>query len=141
MSLTQRSGHSASSRVLRVVGGSLQVCFVLASLGGVAHAHAPRGEELARLDALLREQPQDTDLRLRRAGLRIEVGLLDGAASDLLWAGRNTELTWLNGAIVVAGKRLGVPTPGHEWVVALISSLEASGARSRTWTERIEKKG
>ncbi|MBK8232149.1 MAG: metallophosphoesterase [Candidatus Eisenbacteria bacterium] len=87
MSLTLRSGRRGFSRALRFAGAFLQICLVLASLGGVAHAHAPRGEELARLDALLREHPQDVDLRLRRAGLRIEVGFLDGATSDLLWAG------------------------------------------------------
>ena len=70
-----------------------------------------------------------------------EVGENYNSMLQDLWAGRKTELKWLNGAIVVAGKRLGVPTPGHEWVVALISALEALGARSRTWSERIEKKG
>jgi 2-dehydropantoate 2-reductase len=70
-----------------------------------------------------------------------EVGENYNSMLQDLWAGRKTELPWLNGEIAAAGKRVGVPTPGHDWVVALISALESSGARARTWSERIEKKG
>ena len=89
MSLTLRSVRRGCSRSLRIGSCMVQVCLVMAAVAGGAHAHAPRDEELARLDALLREQPQDGELRLRRAGLRIEAGFLDGAASDLCWAGLN----------------------------------------------------
>lgn len=39
--------------------------------------------------------------------------------------GRPTEVDFISGAIVAAGKRNHVPTPGHEFVVGLIHALES----------------
>lgn len=41
-----------------------------------------------------------------------------------LKAGRTTEVSVINGAVVEAGRRLGVPVPTHELVVELVHALE-----------------
>jgi len=41
-------------------------------------------------------------------------------------ARRQTEVDFLNGGIVCSGRRLGVPTPGHELIWALVKGVEAS---------------
>jgi 2-dehydropantoate 2-reductase len=38
--------------------------------------------------------------------------------------GRRTEIDFMNGLIVEKGKILGVPTPSHEKLVALVKKLE-----------------
>lgn len=46
-------------------------------------------------------------------------------------AGRPTEIDVLNGGVVAEGVRTGVPTPGHDAMVALVHGLEASFPTAR----------
>jgi len=41
-------------------------------------------------------------------------------------ARRQTEVDYLNGGIAGFGKKLGVPTPAHETIWALVKGVEAS---------------
>ncbi len=40
-------------------------------------------------------------------------------------AGRRTEIDALNGGIAAEGRRLGVPTPLHDCMVALVKALDS----------------
>jgi 2-dehydropantoate 2-reductase len=46
-------------------------------------------------------------------------------------ARRPTEIAVLNGAVAAEGRRVGVPTPGHDAMVALVQALERSWPDSR----------
>ncbi len=48
-----------------------------------------------------------------------------------LWAGRRTELEWLNGYIVREGTRLGIATPVNQTLVSLVTYLEEKNVLKR----------
>lgn len=48
-----------------------------------------------------------------------------------LWAGRPTEMPWMNGAVVARAERYGLAVPSHRLVNHLVRFLEASGSRVR----------
>jgi 2-dehydropantoate 2-reductase len=64
-------------------------------------------------------------------------GLLEravGGKSSMLQdveKGRRTEIDVINGAVVEAGKRLGIPTPVNEVMVGMVRALEGALARGR----------
>lgn len=60
--------------------------------------------------------------------VRIAFGHRTSMLQDVA-ARRLTEVDWLNGGIVRAGRAAGVPTPGHEAMVALVHALEESWRR------------
>ena len=41
--------------------------------------------------------------------------------------GRRTEVDTISGSVVAAGREVGVPTPSHDFLVALIHAMEARG--------------
>lgn len=47
-----------------------------------------------------------------------------------LKAGRKTEVSVINGAVVEAGRRLGVPTPTHELILDMVQSMEGRDENS-----------
>jgi 2-dehydropantoate 2-reductase len=56
-----------------------------------------------------------------------------------LKAGRRTEVDTISGSIVRAGKKCGVPTPYHEFVVDLIHSMENRAARCKAAKRDAER--
>ena len=63
-------------------------------------------------------------------GARVTATNLNSTLQDL-WAGRPTEMPWLNGAVVARGERLGVAVPSHRLICNLVGYLEGSGSRKR----------
>lgn len=47
-----------------------------------------------------------------------------------LKAGRNTEVSVINGAVVEAGRRLGIPTPTHELILDMVYAMEGRNENS-----------
>ncbi|MBC7542984.1 MAG: ketopantoate reductase family protein [Candidatus Sericytochromatia bacterium] len=64
-------------------------------------------------------------------GARVTATNLNSTLQDL-WAGRPTEMPWLNGAVVERATRLGVSVPSHRLVCSLVNYLERTGSRKRT---------
>jgi 2-dehydropantoate 2-reductase len=69
----------------------------------------------------------DPDSYVRDFGLRI-AGARPSMLLDLM-AGRRCEIDFINGAIPRVGRELGVETPFHEAVTALVKAREASASR------------
>jgi 2-dehydropantoate 2-reductase len=62
-----------------------------------------------------------------------------GSTLQSIRRGQLTEIDYLNGAIVTAGERLGVPTPVNRKLTELVHAVEASGkfVEPRTISERV----
>lgn len=58
---------------------------------------------------------------------------------DLAHATGRSEVAWLNGAVVNAGARLGIPTPVNERLATVLTALVAAGAAWSNWKGEIGK--
>jgi hypothetical protein len=48
-------------------------------------------------------------------------------------------VAWLNGAVVAAGARLGIPTPVNERLASIMRALVAGDATWSAWKGQIDK--
>ncbi len=99
----------------------------------VARAEGVRLERIPWADprqvALLARLPEEWAARLLAARVRRDAGSvpLRGSTQQSLLRGRSVEVAWLNGEVVARGRRLGVPTPANEAMVAAVERVAASG--------------
>lgn len=83
-----------------------------------------RGMEAARWRAALQgEGLEELELALMKAAERATEEARPSTAQDIL-KGRRTEIDYLNGLVVEKGQEVGVPTPAHEAVVAVVRAVE-----------------
>lgn len=142
--LVLNSAGNAMSAVLdRTMGevleenDSLERCIRLFAEGlAVARAAGarPTSDDLGGLDpdAFGLDAVIDESVRSRFFAAHQEVlGLRSSMCRDLR-SGRRTEAPWLQGEVVRAGARYGVPTPLHDTVLRDLASLESATAASPT---------
>jgi 2-dehydropantoate 2-reductase len=95
--------------------------FAEAPLGPLVHALVDEGKATAAAaNVELSEDPWEMNLYATRRGFRHSPSMLEDVR-----ARRPTEIELINGSLVRAAGRLGVPVPLHETLYALVRGKEA----------------